>query len=67
MDSLDFGKNRIAKVSVKTNGHHVYGFKFYDDFDNKIGQIFKNYDKAPGKQYHVNIGLDETLIGFTVR
>ena len=67
MDSLEFGESRIAKVSCKTNGHHVYGFKFYDDFDKKIGQIFSNYDKAPGKQHHVTIGLDETLIGFAVR
>lgn len=58
---------RIAKISCKTNYHHVFGFKFYNDFNEVIGEpIYSKYDMTQEEEFTINIGLDEKLVGFKV-
>ena len=50
--------------------HHVFAFKFMDDFDNVIGKpLYSKYDeKAENEhEFEVEIAPDEKVIGFLVR
>ena len=67
-DKIEFTNKRIAKITVKTNYHHVAQFRFYDDFDNLIGKtIYSKYDDNNDDEFEVLIGFEEKLIGFHVR
>ena len=67
-DKIDFTNTRIAKITTRTNYHHVAQFRFYDDYDNLIGKtIYSKYDDNPDDEFEILIGLDEKLIGFHVR
>ena len=58
---------RIAKIACKTNYHHVFAFKIFDDFDRVIGKpIYSKYDEKTEDEFIVEIGLDEKLVGFKV-
>ena len=60
-------KERIAKITAKTNYQNVYAFKFYNDFGEVLGRpILWNYDDDSGDEYEVEIGLDEKLVGLKV-
>ena len=50
--------------------HHVFAFKFMDDFDNVIGKpLYSKYDEKPENEheFEVEIAPDEKVIGFLVR
>ena len=49
--------------------HHVYAYKFYDDYDNIIGKpIYSKYDEnESGEEFETEIMPDEKLVGFQVR
>ena len=58
---------RIAKITAKTNYHHVFCFKFYNDFGEVIGKpLYSKYDSKGEDEFTVEIGLDEKLVGFKV-
>lgn len=58
---------RIAKIACRTNYHHVFCFKLYNDFDEVIGKpIYSKYDEKSEEEFTVDIGLDEKLVGFKV-
>ena len=60
-------KQRIAKISARTNYSHVFCFKFFDDFGNLIGKpLYSKYDEKREDEFHVELGLDEKLVGFKV-
>ena len=49
---------RIAKIACRTNNHHVFCFKFYNDFDEVIGKpIYSNYDTKSEEEFTIEIGL----------
>ena len=67
-DSIDLSNVRVARITAKTNFHHVAQFRFYDDFDNLIGKtIYSKYDENNDQEFEVKIPYDEKLIGFHIR
>jgi hypothetical protein len=45
-DEIDFSKTRIAKIKARTNYHHVFCYKFFDDRDEVINKpIYSKYDE----------------------
>lgn len=65
---IDVSKSRIAKITGRTNYHHAFCYKFYDDFGNVIGKpIYSNYDKKSEEEFTIDIGIDEKLIGFRIQ
>ena len=67
-DRFEFEGKRIAKIGCVTNMHHVFAFKFKDDYDNVIGKpLYSKYDEASDEEFEVEIAPDEKVIGFVVR
>jgi hypothetical protein len=48
--------------------HHVFAYKFTDDFENLLGKnIYSKFDEKGETLKKVNIGPCEKLIGFRVQ
>jgi hypothetical protein len=47
--------------------HHVFAYKFRDDCENTIKNIYTNFDSKGETLKSVDIGLNEKLIGFRVQ
>ena len=46
----------------------MFGFKYYDDFENVIGkEIYSKFDEDSGDEFEVEIAPDEKLVGFVVK
>jgi hypothetical protein len=67
-DSIDTSSTRIAKICAKTNYHHVFCYKMFDDLENIIGKpIYSKYDEKGEEETTIEIGLDEKLVGFRIQ
>lgn len=67
-DSIDFSKRRIAQIRGKTNYHHAFCYKFFDDFGEAIDKpIYSKYDEKTETETKIDIGIDEKLVGLRVQ
>jgi hypothetical protein len=67
-EEIDISKTRIAKICAKTNYHHVFCYKFFDDLEKMIDKpIYSIYDEKGEEEFTVEIDLDEKLVGFRIQ
>ena len=67
-EEIDLSKRRIAKICGKTNYHHAFCYKLFDDFGEVIDKpIYSKYDQKKEDETTITIGLDEKLVGFRIQ